>query len=99
MRYVARRASVRVGIAFLSDTNYLWAMKVVSIKLPEATLRRLKAEAQATGRTVASLVRERVDPPTDGVSRTVHDLADDLAGSVSGSRRPATNARRKFRRS
>ena len=74
-------------------------MKVISVKLPESTLRRLKAEAQATGRTVGALVRERVDTPIERGARTVHDLAADLAGSISGSRRSATNARRKFRRS
>ena len=74
-------------------------MKVITVKLPESTLRRLKAEAQATGRTVGALVRERVDTPPERLSGTVHDLAADLAGSVEGTRRSATNARRKFRRS
>jgi uncharacterized protein (DUF433 family) len=34
----------------------------------------------------------------DGEVRSVHDLTADLAGSVRGPRRPATNDRRKFRR-
>lgn len=73
-------------------------MKGITIKLPESTLRRLRHEARATGRTVAALVRERVEasPASDGGS--VHALTSDLAGSVAGSRKAATNARRKFRR-
>lgn len=75
------------------------AMKGVTIKLPEATLRRLKQEARATGRSVAALVRERVEPPADRDARSVYAVTSDLAGSVAGSRRPASNDRRRFRRS
>jgi len=73
-------------------------MKGITIKLPDVTLRRLKDEARATGRSVAALVRERVDtlPVADG--RSVHALISDLAGCVAGTRAPASNARRKFRR-
>jgi ribbon-helix-helix CopG family protein len=73
-------------------------MKGITIKLPEATLRRLKAEARATGRTVASLVRERVETPVAEAPGSVWARSSDLAGSVAGSRRPATNDRRRFRR-
>ena len=54
-------------------------MKGITIKLPETTLRRLRQEARATGRSVAA-------------------LASDLAGSVAGGRKAATNERRKFSR-
>ena len=73
-------------------------MKGVTIKLPEATLRRLREEASESGRSVASLVRERVEAPYGEPAGSVYDLAADLAGSVGGSRRAATNARRRFRR-
>jgi predicted DNA-binding protein len=72
-------------------------VKGITIKLPEATLRRLKSEARATGRSVASIVRERVEQPAEASS--VYSLTADLAGSLSGSGRSATNSRRKFRRS
>jgi predicted nucleic acid-binding protein len=36
-------------------------MRGITIKLPEETLRRLQQEARKAGRTVAALVRERVD--------------------------------------
>lgn len=75
------------------------AMRGITIKLPEATLRRLRQEARATGRSVAELVRERVEGPAVRGSPSVHAITADLAGSVAGSRRAASNDRRRFRRS
>lgn len=74
-------------------------MKGITVKLPESTLRRLREEARATGRSVAALVRERVEAPLDAAPGSVHDRAADLGGSLAGSRRAATNARRRFSRS
>ena len=74
-------------------------MKGITIKLPDATLRRLRQEARATGRSVAALVRERVDAPPDRGGGTVHAVTADLAGSLAGRRTPATNERRRFSRS
>ena len=73
-------------------------MRGITIKLPEATLRRLRQEARATGRSVAALVRERVETPMDEKGRSIFALTADLAGSLAGSRRAATNERRKFER-
>ena len=73
-------------------------MKGITIKLPEVTLRRLKDEARETGRSVAALVRERVEAVPGLDRRSVHSLAADLAGILAGSRKPATNERRRFRR-
>jgi predicted transcriptional regulator len=73
-------------------------MKGITIKLPDATLRQLKEEARASGRSVAALVRERVGSPLDRGARSVYALTADLAGSLAGSRRAATNKRRKFNR-
>jgi predicted DNA-binding protein len=72
-------------------------MKGITIKLPEETLRRLKKEAQASGRTVAALIRERVETPQEQDDKSVYALTSDLAGSVAGGRKAATNDRRKFR--
>jgi Ribbon-helix-helix protein, copG family len=74
-------------------------MKGITIKLPETTLRRLRQEARSTGRSVAALVRERVEHPQRQGSRSVFELTSDLAGSVAGGREAATNKRRKFVRS
>ena len=73
-------------------------MKGITIKLPEATLRRLQHEARATGRSVAALVRERVEGAPDRGGQSVFAVTLYLAGSLAGGRRAATNARRKFRR-
>ena len=73
-------------------------MRGITIKLPEATLQRLRQEARATGRSVAALVRERVEVPAQHDGRSIFALTADLAGSLAGGRRAATNARRKFRR-
>jgi len=74
-------------------------MKGISIKLPEATLERLRREANATGRSVADLVRERLDAAAPPSSDSVYALTSDLAGSLAGSRKAATNERRRFHES
>lgn len=73
-------------------------MQGITIKLPETTLRRLKQEARATGRSVAALVRERVEAGSDPSDQSVYTLTSDLAGAVDGPRKAATNARRRFAR-
>ncbi len=73
-------------------------MKGITIKLAEVTLRQLRLEARATGRSVAEIIRGRLENPSDHGTQSVYALSSDLAGSVSGSRKPATNARRRFRR-
>ena len=74
-------------------------MKGITIKLPEATLRQLRQEARATGRSVAAVVRERVEVLPRRGSRSVYEITSDLAGSLAGSPEPATNKRRRFARS
>lgn len=74
-------------------------MKGITIKLPDTTLRRLRHEARATGRSVAALIRERLDSAPHRGGRSVYEITADLAGSVAGNRKPATNDRRKFARS
>jgi len=73
-------------------------MKGITIKLPDATLRRLRQEARDAGRSVAALVRERVEVPANRRAGSVYALTADLAGSLAGRRKPATNQRRRFRR-
>jgi predicted DNA-binding protein len=73
-------------------------MKGITIKLPEETLRRLRQEARTTGRSVASLIRERVEAHVGDEVQSVYGLTSDLAGSLKGARKSATNARRRFRR-
>ncbi len=74
-------------------------MKGLRIKLEGATLRRLRLEARETGLSVAALVRERLQAPKGGAGSSVYGLTADLAGSLAGSGKPATNARHRFRRS
>ena len=73
-------------------------MRGITIKLPESTLRRLNTEAKATGRSIAAIVRERLDAGVQSTSGTLHELAGDLVGVLAGSRRAASNERSKFRR-
>lgn len=72
-------------------------MKGITIKLPEAVARQLRDEARQSGRSVAALIRERIDAPRHG-SGSVYAASADLAGSLAGGRLPATNARSRFRR-
>jgi predicted DNA-binding protein len=74
------------------------AMRGITIKLSETTLRRLEQEARATGRSVAAIIRERVEAQAEPHD-SVYALTRDLAGSLSGGTRAATNERRKFNRS
>ena len=72
-------------------------MKGITIKLPEGVARQLREQARQSGRSVAALIRERIEAPRrDGGS--VYAVSADLAGSLSGQRLPATNARARFRR-
>jgi plasmid stability protein len=79
--------------------RFMARMNAITIKLPEETLRRLRLEAQAAGRSVAQLIRDYVEGSSRESSQSVHALASDLAGSVAGRGRPATNERKRFRRS
>jgi len=72
-------------------------MKGITIKLPEGVVQQLRDEARRSGRSVAALVRERIEAPASDVS-SVYELSADLAGSLAGSGVSATNARRRFRR-
>jgi hypothetical protein len=74
------------------------AMKGITIKLSETTLKRLRQEARATGRSVAELVRERLEADPSRTAGSVHALTPDLAGSLLGTRNAATNQRPRFRR-
>jgi hypothetical protein len=71
-------------------------MKGITIKLPDSTLRRLRQEARATGRSVAALIRERLESAPRRGGRSVYEITADLAGCVVGGRTSATNNRRKF---
>ncbi len=90
-----------VGVADVSEVSYpvaMGALKGITIKLPEATLRELRQQARQSGRSVAAVVRQLVETPP-GSGGSVYAITADLAGSLAGGRQPATNARRRFRRS
>src|SRR5205809_8075633 len=78
------------GIANLSGLNYpmaMSAMRGITIKLPESTLRQLRHRARQSGRSVSALVRELVEAqPHSGGS--VFAPTSDLAGRVSGGSLP-----------
>jgi len=73
-------------------------MKAITIKLPAAMLSALRQEARATGRSVADIVRQRLETGLGQSGQSVYALSADLAGSLAGSGRSATNDRPKFRR-
>lgn len=74
------------------------ALKGITIKLSDETLKRLEEEARASGRSVAAIIRERVEAQPEN-NASVYARTRDLAGSLAGSRTAATNASRKFKRS
>lgn len=72
-------------------------MKGITIRLPESLAQQLREQAQQSGRSVASVIRERIEiPPRDSVS--VYAVTADLAGSLAGGHLAAANARKRFRR-
>lgn len=73
------------------------AMKGITIKLPEAVARQLREQARQSGRSVAALIRDRLEAPAREIG-TVYSKTADLAGSLAGGRLPATNTRARFRR-
>lgn len=72
-------------------------MRGLTIKLPDEMLRKLADEARASGQSVASVVRARLEAESGGEG-SVHAQAADLAGVLAGGKRSAANERRKFRR-
>lgn len=72
----------------------LVAMETISLKLHPRQIEMLRAKAKATGRSQGALVRELIDRHLGGPQVSLHDLAEDLCGSVSGredtSTRPLT---------
>ncbi|NWF83152.1 MAG: ribbon-helix-helix protein, CopG family [Bryobacteraceae bacterium] len=74
------------------------AMRGITIKLPEDVAGQLRQQAREGGLSVAALMRERNGAPSQ-TGGSAYAVSAGFAGSLAGSRRPATNARRKFRRS
>lgn len=70
-------------------------MKGMTIKLPEAQLRRLKEHARESNRSVAAVVRDLIEGSEDARG-SVYALSSDLAGSLDGGTTAASNERRKF---
>jgi len=82
----------------LSELEYHCRVKGITVKLPESTLRRLRQQAQSSRRSVAALIRDRVERLPDEGADSVYTLTSDVAGALKGPRRSATNARRRFRK-
>lgn len=88
-----------VGVPVLSEVSYhnVMGMQGITIKLPAEVLSRLREQAGRTGRSVATLVRERVEA-SPSQNDSVFAITSDLAGILDGGQRSATNRRRKFSR-
>ena len=71
--------------------------KRITIQLPKAVARQLRDQARQSGRSIAALVRERIEAPANDRG-SVYAITADLAGSLAGSRLSATNTRARFRR-
>jgi hypothetical protein len=76
-------------------------MRSITVRLLEAMHRALAAEAQASGRSIAAVVRSRLEASAARSSQSdpsVYARARDLAGVVAGSTASASNDRRRLRR-
>ena len=74
---------------------HMGGMKGFTIKLPDAVAQRLRQQARQSGRSIAALIRERIEVSP---GESVYAVSGDLAGSLAGRRLPATNARKRFKR-
>lgn len=68
-------------------------MTTISLKLPAPLNLRVESEARRRRMTKSQVVRECVEQSLNGPAKDVscHDLASDLAGSLSGPKDLATN--------
>jgi hypothetical protein len=71
-------------------------VRAITVKLSEETLERLGSEARAKGKSIAAVVRSKLD--AEAIEGSVYERASDLVGVLAGSARSASNARRRFRR-
>ena len=62
------------------------SVETMTLKLDKRHIEKLKAHAQATGRSQAAVVRELIDRHLARSRPSLHDQAKDVCGSVSGSR-------------
>ena len=56
------------------------------MKLDRRHIEKLKRRARATGRSQGAIVRELIDRHLGETALSLHDRAQDLCGSVAGSR-------------
>lgn len=66
-------------------------METVTLKLDKRQIQRLRARAQAAGRSQAAIVRDLIDRHLAGRQPSLHDRARDLCGSVNAA--PDTSTR------
>lgn len=59
-------------------------METVTVKLERRQVQRLKDQAKATGRSQGAVVRELIDKHLGRRTRSLHDQAKDLCGSIRG---------------
>ena len=92
--------AARPRVARLSEGSYptsMGGMKGITIKLPEAVAQRLRDQARESKRSVAALIRDRLEAASHD-DKSVYAMSADLAGSLSGRQLAATNSRKRSRR-
>ena len=70
--------------------NTIGHMETVTLKLDRRHIQRLKDHAAASGRSQAAVVRDLIDRHLGGRTRTLHDQAKDLCGSINGAKDTST---------
>jgi hypothetical protein len=82
------------GIDLLPQKEYFRRMETVTLKMERKHIALLKEQAKALGRSRAAVVRDLIDEHLTKKKRpSLHDLAKDFCGSVSG---PADMSTRKL---
>jgi len=79
------------GIDLLPRRYYSYVMETVTLKMDKRHVKLLRERAKALGRSQAAVVRELIDEHLASKKRpSLHDLAGDVCGSMSGPRDMST---------
>jgi hypothetical protein len=78
-------AGVFPGVDVLPQGEYFGRMETVTLKMDRRHIALLKERAKALGRSQAAIVRDLIDEHLAKKKRpSLHDLAKEFCGSVSG---------------
>jgi plasmid stability protein len=84
-------ATAIFGVDLLARWYFSYVMETVTLKMDKRHVKLLRERARALGRSQAAVVRELIDEHLASKKRpSLHDLAGNVCGSISGPRDMST---------